>query len=381
MKIATIISCNDNYDYDTRTKYVSEFLKKRGFTVNFLVSDFDHRNKCHYQVEREDVIHYIHVKPYSKNLSLSRIIAQLQFAKGVGDFINGNTPDLVYHCAPPNSTIAVLAKIRKKKNFKLITEIGDMWPETIPVKNGVKKALSVPLAFWSGLRNKNLENSDLVIAECDLFKDILIEKSNARNVSTIYFCKPFIGTEQDGNINGIDKISFCYLGSINNIIDIDLIISFFEKIIVNNKIDFHIIGDGEKREELISRARKVGVEVYFHGVVFDSKQKQDIFKQCHYALNIMKETVCVGMTMKSLDYFSFGIPMINNIGGDIWNMVDKYIIGFNLKKDCINETVDKIVATSQEEYLTLRDNVKRTHAEFFDVTSFELQLTNILDRG
>ena len=42
-----------------------------------------------------------------------------------------------------------------------------------------------------------------------------------------------------------------------------------------------------------------------------------IINQCHYALNIMKKDVCVGMTMKSLDYFSFGIPIVNNIEGDI----------------------------------------------------------------
>ena len=53
----------------------------------------------------------------------------------------------------------------------------------------------------------------------------------------------------------------------------------------------------------------------------------------------MKTTVNVGMTMKSLDYFSFGIPIINNIRGDISKLVQDENIGFNIEESNIKEVV------------------------------------------
>ena len=123
MKRAAIISCNDNYDYDTRTKYVSKYLEKNGYKVDFIIADFDHRNKMPYIVERDDNIIYIHVGEYDKNLSIRRIKSHIEFARGVEKYLLKQQYEVVYHCAPPNYTIKVLSKLKEKKKFKLITEI------------------------------------------------------------------------------------------------------------------------------------------------------------------------------------------------------------------------------------------------------------------
>ena len=64
MKTAAIISCNDNYDYDTRTKYVRNYLEAKGYNVTFVVADFDHRNKKKYKADHTDTIKYIKVPTY-----------------------------------------------------------------------------------------------------------------------------------------------------------------------------------------------------------------------------------------------------------------------------------------------------------------------------
>ena len=61
MKKLLIISCNDNYDYETRTKYVSKYFNEKQYDITFLVANFDHRNKKIYKAERKDTIQYIHV--------------------------------------------------------------------------------------------------------------------------------------------------------------------------------------------------------------------------------------------------------------------------------------------------------------------------------
>ena len=39
------------------------------------------------------------------------------------------------------------------------------------------------------------------------------------------------------------------------------------------------------------------------------------------------------MTIKSMDYFSMGVPIINNIKGDTWELVEKEKVGVNVKEN------------------------------------------------
>lgn len=379
MKKALIVSCNDNYDYNTRTKFVSSFLKQSGYQVRFLIANFDHRKKEAYSVTREDDITYIPVRPYRRNLSVDRILSHVQFAKGVREYVLNNEVDLIYHCAPPNATIKALADIKKKKSFKLITEIGDMWPETMPVGNSVKKVLALPLKIWSNLRDRNLYNSDLVIAECNLFNDLLREKSGAQNIETIYFCKPFLGTG-DAEPEPISRgIVLAYLGSINNIVDVDVVGEFITALSAERKTTLHIIGDGERRQEMIDIAQSSGAQVHFHGMIFDDFEKQSIMGQSHFALNVMKEEVCVGMTMKSLDYFSFGIPMINNIGGDIETIVDQEAVGYNVNSRNMEDAANTILRLTEEDYGALRVRVRQSQDRHFSVEHFNAVFAEIVN--
>lgn len=375
LKKALIVSCADNYDYNTRTKYVEKYLKDKNFEVEFLVADFDHRNKVKYQSKHDGNISYIHVAPYKKNISVARIFSHIMFANGVKQYVNKNNFDLVYHCAPPNSTIKKLSQSRQKKNFKLITEIGDMWPESMPVSSKIKKGLSIPFNIWAGFRDKYLSNSDAIITECNLFKNKLEKNAKLNNIKTIYFCKEFKDKEAL-DYNAKQKISLCYLGSINNIIDIDLIGKMIKELCKDTKVDLHIIGDGENRQELIDTAKKSGAEVFFHGIIYDKDKKQEIFNQCHFGLNIMKPTVFVGMTMKSLDYFSYGLPIINNIGGDVWEMVKNENIGINVEEKSDLETFFNL---KQEHYKEMIENVKDTHSKNFSIEHFEMELNELLD--
>lgn len=378
MKKALIITCNDSYDYETRTRYVEQVLKENGYTVEHLLSDFDHRSKRHYTASHPGMIHYIHVPSYSKNISFSRICSHVRFGQQVKSFVMAGEYDLIYHCAPPNYSIMELSKCKKKKSFKLITEVGDMWPESIPVGDRLKNILKIPFGIWSGLRDRYLYNSDMVIAECDLFRETIEKKSTIEQIQTIYFCKEFTGDERTLTYKPGDAVSLCYLGSINNIIDIDMIERILGEMCKKTVVTLHIIGEGEKRKELICAAEKVGAIVEFHGVVFDEKKKKEIFNKCHYALNIMKPEVFVGMTMKSLDYISAGMPIINNIGGDVWKMVETEKNGFNVSNETYKDIVEYLMLLANNDYQLLCKAVRETHQRHFSVERVKEVMTSII---
>ena len=140
------------------------------------------------------------------------------------------------------------------------------------------------------------------------------------------------------------------------------------------KVRFHIIGSGERTQELITRAEDAGADVIFHGAVYDPARKQQILDKCHFGLNIMKSSVCVGLTMKSVDYFRHGIPVINNIPADTRSLVMTQDVGVQLDRDCVG----KILSMSLENHLQMRKNVNHVFDRFFTRTCAENTVCAIL---
>lgn len=79
----------------------------------------------------------------------------------------------------------------------------------------------------------------------------------------------------------------------------------------------------------LNRLNVAGATVKYHGIIYEESMKIQILGLCDLAFNLMKESVQVGLTIKSIDYFSMGIPIINNIKGDTWKLVEENCIGFN----------------------------------------------------
>ena len=372
---ACIISYHDSHDYNTRIKYLEAFLISKGYEVETLISDFDHINKCEYHVERSNT-QLIHVKPYIKNLSLERVISYVGFAKSCTEYLlKREKVDLVYLLAPPNSLIKELALLKRKMKFRFIVEVGDMWPESLPVSETVKTIGKPAFYLWRRIRDKYINAADYVIAECELFRTRLIRNGLLVPSKKVYFCKESL-------LNGLNTVDFdgnhinlCYLGSINNIIDIDYIRGLVDKLSQKKKVTVHIIGKGEYEKDLCDSIRIAGGNVVFHGPIYDDGKKREIVSKCHFALNIMKKSVFVGMTMKSLDYFSMGLPIINSVHGDIWDVIEDNQCGFNSDNPC--DIAHRIAGLSEEEYKLLKAKTISTQENNFSIDIYNRTMESI----
>jgi hypothetical protein len=88
----------------------------------------------------------------------------------------------------------------------------------------------------------------------------------------------------------------------------------------------------------------------------------------------MKDSVCVGLTMKSIDYFQHGLPIINNIPADTTEIVEKYGVGLNVKE---NISVDLIKNNENFNGLLMelrRNNCGELFIERFSMDSFKAKL-------
>lgn len=379
LRLAIIVTPFDNYSYDVRVKFIERIFKHRGYNTLIISANFDHRLKQDYKSHREG-LELINVPKYKKNLSFMRIWSHRIFAKECVKKVDTLKPDILYVSGPPNFLYFYFSKFKNKnKNTKLIYEIGDMWPETLPFEHKKKLLLALPLNIWSQLRNKNLYNSDYIIFQCNLFRNLIKNEVEILKEKTIYMCKE--ANEQSMYIEqlSIESLNIIYLGSINNIIDIDFITEITKRMLKTKSICIHIVGDGENREYLLKELLNIGAEVKYHGVLYKEYDKWKVFKKCHFAFNIMKKSVCVGVTMKSIDYLEANIPLINNILYDTADIINKYNCGYNVNFDNMEAVADQITKMDMEQIYQMKKNTKQVYEKYFSVQSFNTAFNEVLD--
>lgn len=376
MKKALIVACFDSYSYNLRTKYIENFLLRCGYEVNFLVSNFDHRTKTNYKTNRDNIT-YIKVPRYSSNMSIKRIISHLIFSIKVRLKLMNSHYDVIYVTTPPNILFFLLRNI----NGKVIFEIGDLWPETFPY-NKISVFKKILFYFWKSIRDISINSKNIYIFECSLFESII--KNRKKNLyikgGTLYLCKSSkerIILEKNHILNE-ELVNLLYLGSINNIIDIDFIIAICKKLNRYKKSNLIIVGDGEKKKDLINLLMHNSIMFEDYGMVFNENEKLKIFSKCDFSLNIMKTTVCVGLTMKSIDYFYYNIPIINCIPHDTYEIVNKYKCGYNISYDNIDQIVEKLAKVSPSEYLEMKKNTEIVFNHYFNEQYFYEKFSHLV---
>jgi glycosyltransferase involved in cell wall biosynthesis len=188
-----------------------------------------------------------------------------------------------------------------------------------------------------------------------------------------------------------------YLGSMNHIIDIEGIRAVLRQLQTKINVRLHIIGDGESREKFLKALEEDQIDYEYHGLVYDEAEKTRIFARCDCGINMMKNSVCVGLTMKSVDYFCYGLPIINNIPGDTWTLVEQYDAGVNVGEatetlsaetsgDGLKRAVEAAVADallamkvgSEEECLARHLRIQKMYQKFFTEQAMEAVLEEYL---
>ena len=370
MKTAVLISCFDWYK--SRLQPIKSELERNQYKVIVLLSDFIHAKKTKI-TDKFPECTYIPTKPYKKNVSVGRLLSHFLFARDVMKRLDMVHPDLVYALVPPNSVADVCRKYKlKNPDAKLILDLIDMWPESMP---GEKLHNTMPFIFWKKIRDDSLMEADHIFTECTLYQEKL-DSVLRDKCSTLFLYK------EDGALfqnvirrenkreckEGKQIVKLCYLGSINHIIDIDGICNVVEHLNKKYAVDVRIIGKGESQDAFIDSLRKTGAEINYYGAIYDEAEKFRILSECDFALNMMVESVSVGLTIKSIDYLSYGLPLINNIKGDTWKLVEAENIGFNVKKGESIELLPEIdhgyVNTIYRKYFTKDAFMKSFSAGF-----------------
>ena len=161
--------------------------------------------------------------PYKKNISVKRLYSHDEFARKTYHKLQTIMPDLIYAVIPPNSIAKYCAKYKLMyKKVKLIFDIMDMWPESVPLE---RLKITWPFRIWKDYRDQNLRFADFVFTECELYQ-FYLKKYLPPKYGVLYLAKDHVIDYEDiafrkrKNQRNSDEIILGYLGSINHIIDI-----------------------------------------------------------------------------------------------------------------------------------------------------------------
>ena len=358
MKQAVLISCSDHYAH--RLAMFDRVLREMGYAATYVTSDFDHTAKQRFSCAVPGCVQ-LPVPAYRKNLSAARILSHRAFARSVLRWLEAlpEEPAVVLALLPPNYLAAYLARYKRRHpDVRLHFDIFDLWPESFPSAR-LKALLRLPFAVWAGLRDRNLGAADRITTECELFRTRL-DLPPAR-AQVCYFSLPDCAAAPEPPDAAQAQIA--YLGAINNLIDIPRIAAFLGALARRMPVTLHIIGDGEQRPAFCEAAQAAGAAVVYHGKIFDGAEKDAILGGCHFGLNVMKDAVCIGLTMKSVDYLRHGLPLINTIGADTASLLRQHGAGIELRG--AEETAEAVAAAIRGGTQPMRLAARRLYDTLF----------------
>ncbi len=364
------ISCFDYYE--TRMSGLINYFLSKGHKVQYLISDFNHFSK-----DRNVMDHKfgkkVHVPSYKKNLSISRLFSHFCFSKKVYSILNRTKPELIYCIIPPNSLVKYIAKYKKtNSNCLVIFDVYDMWPESFPHKPH-NFAILRCFEIWRRIRDDYINCSDLLLTVSEKAKSQLKSKYKSR-IKVLF---PSLDALDIPNycFDISSSIAFLYLGNINHITNIELGTKLLGELAKYKKVTLHIIGEGQNLKKWIALLEKHNVNVICHGVVFDIEKKREVFQKCHFGLNIPKQEIESSMSLKSIEYMRFGLPVINSGCGDNRRIVEEYSTGVNIDEKCVDAIVSKITHFENNELINLHKN----SCEYYSRNFINQDYDSILD--
>ncbi|WP_417559127.1 glycosyltransferase [Mesoflavibacter zeaxanthinifaciens] len=300
----------------SRPSYVRGLLIDEGYDVITITSDFSHVEKKKISFCDEGII-TVKTIPYKNNVSLMRFLSHLILSIGLfyRAYKYRNDVDCFYITAPFALT-AMLVKIFTGR--KVLVDIVDYWPNSLPIKKSW--LLSPFLYFWYKTNYLSCSLSDRVISVSSNFLKLADRKSD--DLFLLSSSRKWEGRV----IKNRNELNILYLGNIGTLYDFDSLMSAVSEF--QHKTVLHIVGDGDNKNYLLESLRSKNIDFVYYGIQYDKLKLKSIIDNCDIGFNGYINTNAT-FSYKALSYFSYGLPIINSMSGDLYDFVSKKELGVN----------------------------------------------------
>lgn len=378
MKKVIIISYYFNKRDTDRCFTVYNYFIDKGWDVEAYCGDYDHNSKSTVKYNMAN-INEVHVMPYKKNMSLKRMISAYKFGLDAKKILRKKNADVVYVVGPPNSTAYLVRKTTKKIGAKLVSDIYDLYPETIPINEKLKKIAKVcGFWWWSRLRNSVIKKADIFIGSCKYYFTLLKLTEDDR-LKMIPLCKGNKSIKRDEKLD-TNELNILYLGALTGNYDFESMVEIVDMLNKKGKkTTLNIIGDGPRKEWLINELETKHVPYNFYGRLYDDDKKAQIMSKCHFGFNGFKENVAIALSYKSMEYMSNALALINCCKEDTWELVEEKNIGINYRKDELDKIVNRLITIDSEEIFEMQNEASRQYDINYSYEEYKKKMDEIFD--
>lgn len=367
-----------------RHYYIAKYLKEKGFNPIVFCSNYDHftRENCidnneKLWVEKQEPntdIPYVFIKTRAyPNNGIQRVLNMMDFYRGLlrtaKQFAaDKGAPDVIYASSVHPLTLVAGIKIAKHFGVKCISEVRDLWPESI-VAYSVKWTRDNPLmkVLYAG-EKWIYKKSDYVVMTWaggyDYIKDQgwqkVIPESKVIHISNGVDLAQYLENIQnypyeDEDLSNQDYKSFIYTGSIRKVNNLAVLVEAARKLkdLGNNTARILVFGDGDELEKLKQEAQDLD-NIVFKGRV-PKQNVPSILSQGYASIlhNSSTELDKYGQSQnKFFEYLAAGRPIIMtySVGHSV---IRKYGCGVEIdfqNPESIAQAIVSLCGLPEDEY-------------------------------
>ena len=372
---------------------------KNKYNVDIVCGSFLHNSKNQHILEdneKEGTIeaegikyHILRVMSYSKHID--RLIAMVQFFFKVIFFskklLKESKPDIIVASSPhPFNGLAGMY-LAKKYKCPFIVEIRDLWPETW-VAMGATTRKSIIYNVFAYIEKKLYKNANKIMtltANKDYYTSIGVDEKKVEIVSNGVDLESYDSNLREYRtplIFSRDKFNILYTGSHAQGDSLDILIKV-AKSLLNERIEFHLVGEGVAKNELKKLVQNYNLDnVKF----YDAIKKYEIpslLKESDALVMLLRDIPLYKYGMspnKMYEYFASGKPIIfsGNVAND---MVKEANAGISVQAENIEKIKEAVLFLynmPKEEREILGKNGRKYVEENYDTRVLSKKVERII---
>lgn len=345
-----------------RAEWLGRALGKRGHSVAWWASNFEHRTKKFRKSSSEDLtispgfnVRIVPTTAYARHISFARIRSERTYARNLVRCAekSNESPDLVIHVEPAVFWYPITLALIKRKKALLIIDILDLWPELFSVAFPKYIRWCGKIALWPlyHRRRKFLKEADGILAVSNDYLNVA-KKIAPLTLSLAAYIgaeRSLLFREQRMGKSDVEKGRFViiYSGTFGEGYDIRTVLEAANTLMCSDPaIMFVFVGAGPLAAEIQLTAAK---QVELHGqknikLIGSVPQSElgAIYANADCALTSYVKESTVSMPLKAYDYFAAGLPIINSLRGELATIIIENDVGLQYRPGHVLSLVNAI---------------------------------------
>ncbi len=328
-----------------RFLYLAERVRARGARVTFFTSGFDHQAKRPKPALERPGLRFVRVfEPgYSANVSVRRVLSHLVFDLGlalaaVWELVRRGRPRSIYCPIPHNLSALLLGLLARAIGSRLVIDVHDTWPESLLAVHRLRPYERPLFRLWRWTADAALGLADTVVAESARYAEGADRVRGPRGLpparcvylggDLAYYAEAVSSVALPPEIAAAD-FRFVYVGTLGRNYDLELVVRTARAVQTDHPGACLVcLGAGELEPVLRALAAEIGLRSWFSGLL-PHRDLVALLRHMDYGLNTFAVGGNVAYSYKLNDYLLAGIPVINSLPGEAWEMVEGNDLGYN----------------------------------------------------